>query len=94
MCKALKRAIYDAIDNSKALFADHEIELLAGEIYSAIEPLVNQVQLVRQNQRLYYATKTKGSLQAAIDSEIALDAYLGIVKDNVQLNLKIAEKKS
>lgn len=94
MCRLLKRAIYDAIDNSDALFADFEIELLAGEVYKAVEPLVLQVQLVRENQRLYYASKTKEALKTAIDSEIQLDIYLGLLKKPEQLNLLKPQAKS
>lgn len=81
MCAALKTAIYDAIEGSLAISYNDDAEILTSEVYKAIEPLIKQIQQVRLDQRVYFATKTKASLQRAIQSEQMLDAYIGIIEE-------------
>jgi hypothetical protein len=81
MCKSAKSAIFNAIENSSRLSADDDIELLAEEIYAAIEPLIQQIMEMRLNQRIYFATKTRAALIRSKESEIRLDKYIGEIKE-------------
>ena len=92
MTKAIRTAIFDAIEGSEALFQDFDIECLSTEIYEAIAPKLDQpdknlldlIVAVRIAQKSYFRRKNEDTLSRAKKLEKELDLILNVDRLPVQ----------
>ena len=97
MTKQIRTAIFNSIDNSGALFQDHDIECLSVEIYTAVAPYLDQpdkslidlIIAMRIAQKSYFRRKNEDTLSRAKRLEKELDLMLSVDSLPVQQEIEV-----